>query len=175
MWNIACSSIHLLSCSDDSYQPPFDRHDWLISRPLASSSPSEQEPKEERIRYVIDFYTGRGGAGSFYLDVRPALDGWEGIKMRWERWWNLKTNMDGKRENMWDNMMAPFGKLVLNQLTLVPILGLTLLMLIKSWYRSSETGTRVSNGWLRSKVLVIMRLEGESWNLSTESYWSAVV
>ena len=41
------------------------------------------------MRYIIDFYTGRsdGPASSplsFYLDVRPALDNWEGIRMRSE-------------------------------------------------------------------------------------------
>lgn len=39
-----------------------------------------------RIRYVIDFYTGRPLPGtstvSFFLDVRPALDSWEGVTMR---------------------------------------------------------------------------------------------
>lgn len=81
----------ITSCSlltDDSvssrYQPPFDRHDWTIDR------------NGKRIRYVIDFYTGRGGAGAgagaglppqlaFYLDVRPALDNFEGVKMRVRR------------------------------------------------------------------------------------------
>lgn len=57
------------------YSAPFDRHDWIVDR------------CGTRIRYVIDFYTGRGtGASSnnvsFYLDVRPALDNWEGVKMR---------------------------------------------------------------------------------------------
>lgn len=62
------------------YQPPFDRHDWIVDR------------NGKRIRYVIDFYTGRGGAATlpagvppqlaFYLDVRPALDDFEGVKMR---------------------------------------------------------------------------------------------
>lgn len=39
-----------------------------------------------KIRYVIDFYTGRASDSnvSFYLDVRPALDDWEGVKMRLE-------------------------------------------------------------------------------------------
>lgn len=40
-----------------------------------------------KIRYVIDFYTGRATDASnvsFYLDVRPALDDWEGVKMRLE-------------------------------------------------------------------------------------------
>jgi cytochrome c heme-lyase len=42
---------------------------------------------------VIDFYSGRSalaGVPAFYLDVRPALDGWEGVRMRaehfWQRW-----------------------------------------------------------------------------------------
>ncbi|KAI8453029.1 cytochrome c/c1 heme-lyase [Phakopsora pachyrhizi] len=80
------------------YQAPFDRHDWEIVRPT-----------EERMRYVIDFYPGRGGADeiqtsnstqkpvprsskspnlSFYIDVRPALDNWEGIRMRILRSWD---------------------------------------------------------------------------------------
>ncbi|KEP51118.1 cytochrome c1 heme lyase [Rhizoctonia solani 123E] len=69
------------------YQAPFDRHDWVIDR------------CGTRMRYVIDFYTGRSsstGSGpmhnsqpnvSFYLDVRPAIDNWEGVKMRLERFW----------------------------------------------------------------------------------------
>lgn len=57
------------------YAPPFDRHDWVVDR------------CGTRIRYVIDFYSGRSpapgsAAPSFFLDVRPALDSWEGIKMR---------------------------------------------------------------------------------------------
>lgn len=57
------------------YSAPFDRHDWIVDR------------CGTRIRYVIDFYTGRGAgvssnSVSFYLDVRPALDNWEGVKMR---------------------------------------------------------------------------------------------
>lgn len=76
------------------YQAPFDRHDWVVDR------------CGTRVEYVIDFYAGRGfgsttsppassseggrppGAGggakplSFYLDVRPKLNTWEGVKMR---------------------------------------------------------------------------------------------
>ncbi|KAJ8078412.1 Cytochrome c1 heme lyase [Marasmius tenuissimus] len=56
------------------YAAPFDRHDWVVDRCGI------------RTRYIIDFYTGRSEAGSknvsFYLDVRPALDTWEGAKMR---------------------------------------------------------------------------------------------
>ena len=63
-----------------SYSAPFDRHDWIVDR------------CGMRMRYVIDFYTGRNSSSgpSFYLDVRPALDNWEGVKMRvqyfWQRW-----------------------------------------------------------------------------------------
>ncbi|KAL6852576.1 Cytochrome c1 heme lyase [Amphichorda felina] len=62
------------------YTPPFDRHDWVIDR------------CGTRVEYVIDFYTGRPGgkAGpSFYLDVRPKLNTWEGVKMRAMRWTGL--------------------------------------------------------------------------------------
>ncbi|KAI1084920.1 cytochrome c and c1 heme-lyase [Whalleya microplaca] len=56
------------------YQAPFDRHDWVVDR------------CGKEIEYVIDFYAGRnstpGGKLSFYLDVRPKLNTWEGIKMR---------------------------------------------------------------------------------------------
>ncbi|KAI0928862.1 hypothetical protein AcW1_005977 [Taiwanofungus camphoratus] len=59
------------------YSPPFDRHDWVVDR------------CGTRIRYVIDFYTGHNAGAtnvpSFYLDARPALDSWDGIKMRAER------------------------------------------------------------------------------------------
>lgn len=57
------------------YQPPFDRHDWVVER------------CGKEIGYVIDFYSGKdsGIAGkslNFYLDVRPKLDSWEGVKTR---------------------------------------------------------------------------------------------
>ncbi|OCF36970.1 cytochrome c heme-lyase [Kwoniella heveanensis BCC8398] len=64
------------------YTPPFDRHDWLVDR------------CGTQVRYVIDFYTGRAGSGddagkmSFYLDVRPAVDNWEGVKTRMAGWWS---------------------------------------------------------------------------------------
>lgn len=62
------------------YTAPFDRHDWVIDR------------CGTRVDYVIDFYTGRPGATSnaggpsFYLDVRPKFNTWEGCKMRAMRW-----------------------------------------------------------------------------------------
>ncbi|EGO21619.1 hypothetical protein SERLADRAFT_351042 [Serpula lacrymans var. lacrymans S7.9] len=65
------------------YTAPFDRHDWIVER------------CGTRIRYVIDFYTGRPGPSSsdvsFYLDVRPALDNWEGLRMRAENVWQSWT------------------------------------------------------------------------------------
>jgi cytochrome c heme-lyase len=47
------------------YKPPFDRHDWVV------------ESGGREVRYVIDFYAGKGanaGAVALHLDVRPALD-----------------------------------------------------------------------------------------------------
>jgi len=63
------------------YAPPFDRHDWVIDR---CGTP---------MRYIIDFYTGHNPGSpnsnlSFFLDVRPALDSWEGVKMRTERFFS---------------------------------------------------------------------------------------
>ncbi|KAI5926022.1 cytochrome c and c1 heme-lyase [Camillea tinctor] len=59
------------------YQAPFDRHDWVVDR------------CGKEIEYVIDFYAGRsaepasgGKPLSFYLDVRPKLNSWDGVKMR---------------------------------------------------------------------------------------------
>jgi cytochrome c heme-lyase len=57
------------------YQPPFDRHDWVVDR------------CGKKIEYVIDFYGGKneqqaGKALNFYLDVRPKLNTWEGVKTR---------------------------------------------------------------------------------------------
>ncbi|KAG6332888.1 hypothetical protein ID866_6195 [Astraeus odoratus] len=71
------------------YSAPFDRHDWIIDR------------CGTRIRYVIDFYTGRSAGASsnnvsFYLDVRPALDNWEGVRMRVE---NVIGDLFGLRDN----------------------------------------------------------------------------
>jgi len=55
------------------YSAPFDRHDWVVDR------------CGTRVEYVIDFYQGRrdaDGRPSFYLDVRPKLNSWEGARMR---------------------------------------------------------------------------------------------
>jgi cytochrome c heme-lyase len=60
------------------YTAPFDRHDWVVDR------------CGTRVRYVIDYYSGRSalaGVPSFYIDARPALDNWEGAKMRMSMFW----------------------------------------------------------------------------------------
>jgi cytochrome c heme-lyase len=62
------------------YTAPFDRHDWVIDRCGTT------------VEYVIDFYQGRSDAAgrpSFYLDVRPKLNSWEGVRMRTSRFLGL--------------------------------------------------------------------------------------
>lgn len=63
------------------FTAPFDRHDWVIDR------------CGTKVEYVIDFYAGRPGGStpgpSFYLDVRPKFNTWEGVKMRAMRWVRL--------------------------------------------------------------------------------------
>lgn len=85
----SCGGIKLTSFKGDSkkltpkariklflgYQRPFDRHDWVIDR------------CGKEIEYVIDFYSGKPNpinpnVASFYLDVRPKLNTFEGIKLR---------------------------------------------------------------------------------------------
>lgn len=48
---------------------PFDRHDWLVARCGVE------------IPYVIDFYDG-GESGGVFVDVRPKLQNWQGLKLR---------------------------------------------------------------------------------------------
>lgn len=76
------------------YQKPFDRHDWVVER-----------CDGERVEYVIDFYQGKSsgtdgaaagltanagpGKLSFYLDVRPKLNTFEGWRMRFRRFTGL--------------------------------------------------------------------------------------
>lgn len=85
----ACGGPKLVSFAGDSkaltpkarwnnfigYALPFDRHDWVVDR------------CGTHVDYVIDFYSGKGeglmGKGlNFYLDVRPKLNSWEGVRMR---------------------------------------------------------------------------------------------
>lgn len=67
-------------------EPPFDRHDWFVSR--------EVNGKQEEVRYVIDYYSGEPeptGEPVFYLDVRPAatFTGSAERIIRWgsDVWW----------------------------------------------------------------------------------------
>ncbi|KAJ5105430.1 hypothetical protein NUU61_002777 [Penicillium alfredii] len=76
------------------YQLPFDRHDWVVERCSG-----------EKVEYVIDFYQGKSSGGhgnpsglaanagpgklSFYLDVRPKLNSYEGWRMRFNHFTGL--------------------------------------------------------------------------------------
>ncbi|CAG8077551.1 unnamed protein product [Penicillium salamii] len=74
------------------YQHPFDRHDWVVERCGG-----------ERVEYVIDFYQGKpsghgtsglaanAGPGklSFFLDVRPKLNTYEGWRLRFNKFTGL--------------------------------------------------------------------------------------
>lgn len=60
------------------------------------------------MRYVIDFYTGRSrgpsSGPSFYLDARPALDNWEGVRMRASNFWDTWVG------SLWGSPTAPPSK-----------------------------------------------------------------
>jgi len=71
---------------DDRTEPPFDRHDWFVSRKVNGES--------KEVRYVIDYYSGPPeptGEPVFYLDVRPAMTPTGAVErlMRWggDVWW----------------------------------------------------------------------------------------
>ncbi|OLL22906.1 putative cytochrome c1 heme lyase [Neolecta irregularis DAH-3] len=62
------------------YEPPFDRHDWIVDR------------CGKKVHYVIDYYSGKPNerrpiAPSFYIDARPAFD-FEGAQMRISRFFS---------------------------------------------------------------------------------------
>ncbi|KAK4095912.1 hypothetical protein N658DRAFT_570117 [Parathielavia hyrcaniae] len=68
-------------------EPPFDRHDWYVSRKTGDGQSKE-------VRYVIDFYSAPPeptGEPVFYLDVRPAVTPTAAVErlMRWggDVWW----------------------------------------------------------------------------------------
>ncbi|KAI1454401.1 cytochrome c/c1 heme-lyase [Annulohypoxylon moriforme] len=67
-------------------EPPFDRHDWYVSRDVNG--------QRKEIRYVIDYYSGPPeptGEPVFFLDVRPAITptGAAERALRWgcDVWW----------------------------------------------------------------------------------------
>ncbi|KXX80820.1 Cytochrome c heme lyase [Madurella mycetomatis] len=67
-------------------EPPFDRHDWYVSRNING--------QRKEVRYVIDYYSGPPeptGEPVFFLDVRPAMTPTGAVErlMRWggDVWW----------------------------------------------------------------------------------------
>ncbi|QKX54917.1 uncharacterized protein TRUGW13939_02007 [Talaromyces rugulosus] len=62
-------------------EPPFDRHDWYVSRQTPSG--------EKEVRYVIDYYSAPPeptGEPVFFLDIRPAVDTPTAAVERLMRW-----------------------------------------------------------------------------------------
>ncbi len=71
---------------NQSTEPPFDRHDWYVSRDV--------DGQRKEVRYVIDYYSGPPeptGEPVFYLDVRPAFTPTGAVErtLRWgcDVWW----------------------------------------------------------------------------------------
>ncbi|KAI0113319.1 cytochrome c/c1 heme-lyase [Daldinia grandis] len=67
-------------------EPPFDRHDWYVSR--------DTDGQQKEVRYIIDYYSGPPeptGEPVFFLDVRPAMtpSGAAERALRWgcDVWW----------------------------------------------------------------------------------------
>ena len=65
------------------YMPPFDRHDWVVSR------------CGEEVTYLIDFYNGKPTPAkpvSMHIDARPAADdiqgAWDRLRMPFVRLWS---------------------------------------------------------------------------------------
>ena len=63
--------------------PPFDRHDWVVTRPdppittTTTSADPSIPARTTTTRYIIDYYSAppdEDGNPVFSLDVRPALD-----------------------------------------------------------------------------------------------------
>lgn len=50
-------------------EKPFDRHDWTVDRCGVE------------VPYVLDFYS-EGTKGGVFVDVRPKINSWEGLKLR---------------------------------------------------------------------------------------------
>lgn len=84
-------------------EPPFDRHDWIVSRPVsdpgsgsststatsgtgaAAQTSASATTTTTTTRYVIDYYSAppdEDGNPVFSLDVRPALDSFESLSER---------------------------------------------------------------------------------------------
>jgi cytochrome c heme-lyase len=68
------------------YTPPFDRHDWVVSR------------CGREVTYLIDFYNGRSTASkpvAMHIDARPAADdaqgAWDRVRMPFMQLWRAAT------------------------------------------------------------------------------------
>lgn len=61
--------------------PPFDRHDWVLSRKDGST-----------VRYVIDYYAAHQDEGHdhFYVHSRIAIDNWKSLKDRLYLWYHRR-------------------------------------------------------------------------------------
>lgn len=80
LWLMGCVDVFILVGSRSGavtypsvnrYNPPFDRHDWVVERPDGTE-----------VRYVLDFYAGQIDPKApkpvaMHLDVRPALDSFD--------------------------------------------------------------------------------------------------
>jgi cytochrome c heme-lyase len=80
-------------------EPPFDRHDWYVSRRKPDGS-------VKQVRYVIDYYSGgvqETGEPVFYLDIRPALDSPTAAVERAMRWggdvWYRASGASARAQN----------------------------------------------------------------------------
>lgn len=82
---------------------PFDRHDWLVHRPVpktTSSSYTAASSTQQYTthRYVIDYYAlpdDSEGNPVFSLDVRPAVDSLAAVQERLVEWWKVKKEAWG--------------------------------------------------------------------------------
>lgn len=76
---------------DYSSEPPFDRHDWIVTRPVLDAEGNKTK-EETSTRYVIDYYSVPASSGEavFSLEVRPALDSFtdasERVKVAAQEW-----------------------------------------------------------------------------------------
>ncbi|KAL7622461.1 holocytochrome c synthase [Parahypoxylon ruwenzoriense] len=80
-------------------EPPFDRHDWYVSR--------DTDGQRKEVRYIIDYYSGAPeptGEPVFYLDVRPAMTptGVAERALRWgcDVWWRAIGGDMREREQL---------------------------------------------------------------------------
>ncbi|KAJ9126716.1 hypothetical protein QFC24_001747 [Naganishia onofrii] len=79
------ATLHLLAGklfpSKFNSEPPFDRHDWIVHRPV----PSDPHGPQTQVRYIIDYYSAPEDADGnpvFFLDVRPAVDSLGSVMQR---------------------------------------------------------------------------------------------